>query len=157
MALVYFVIRYKINHMQNNFKFIFGCWILFVGLSLHGEKEIEAISYHQEIKPIFQANCNGCHQPAKQKGDYLMTDFDSLIEGGETGKPAVVPGKPQDSYLLSQIALDSSGNAEMPKGKNTKPLHEVEIAKIEQWIKEGARDDSPEVAGNLFTMDKKPI
>jgi WD40 repeat protein len=143
--------------MQNNFKFIFGCWILFVGLSLYGEKEVEAISYHQEIKPIFQANCNGCHQPAKQKGDYLMTDFDSLIEGGETGKPAVVPGKPQDSYLLSQIALDSSGNAEMPKGKNTKPLHEVEIAKIEQWIKEGARDDSPEGAGNLFTMDKKPI
>ncbi|OUU25933.1 MAG: hypothetical protein CBC04_05800, partial [Verrucomicrobia bacterium TMED44] len=143
--------------MQIYFKSIFGHWILFVGLSLYGEKEMKSISFHQEIKPIFQANCNGCHQPAKQKGDYLMTDFATLIEGGETGKPGIIPGKPQESYLLSQIKLDSSGNAEMPKGKNTKPLHEVEISKIEQWIKEGALDDSPEGDGSLFTMDIKPI
>jgi len=27
------------------------------------------VSFHKEVRPLFQANCNGCHQPAKAKGD----------------------------------------------------------------------------------------
>ena len=47
----------------------------------------KAVSFHKEIRPLFEANCNGCHQPAKTKGDYVMTDFASLLRGGkrETG------------------------------------------------------------------------
>ena len=56
----------------------------FANLAL--SKETQVISYHKEIKPIFQANCNGCHQPAKQKGDYLMTEFVAMLEGGEARK-----------------------------------------------------------------------
>lgn len=40
------------------------------------------VSYHTQIKPIFQAHCQGCHQPAKPLGDYVMTDFTALL-GGE--------------------------------------------------------------------------
>ena len=71
-----------------------------------GENQKPSISFHKDIKPIFQANCNGCHQPAKMKGDYLMTEFVALLEGGETGKIAIVPGKPEDSYLFDQIKLN---------------------------------------------------
>ena len=125
---------------------------LSIFLVAFGEETKKVISFDQEIKPIFRANCNGCHQPAKQKGDYLMTEFSSLLQGGETGKPAVVPGKPDESYLFHQIKLDSAGNAEMPKGKNIKPLHAFEITKIEQWIREGAIDDSPVGADVLYSM-----
>jgi len=52
------------------------------------------VSFHKEIRPLFQARCNGCHQPAKAKGDYVMTNFASLIKGGESDDPAIVPGKP---------------------------------------------------------------
>ena len=34
------------------------------------------VSYYREIRPILQANCQGCHQPAKNKGGYLMTGAD---------------------------------------------------------------------------------
>ena len=129
---------------------------LSIFLVAFGEETKKVISFDQEIKPIFRANCNGCHQPAKQKGDYLMTEFSSLLQGGETGKPAVVPGKPDESYLFHQIKLDSAGNAEMPKGKNIKPLHAFEITKIEQWIREGAIDDSPVGADVLYSMFQKP-
>ena len=48
----------------------------------HAESSAEKIiSFQKDIKPIFQANCNGCHQPAKMKGDYLMTEFVALLEG----------------------------------------------------------------------------
>ena len=98
----------------------------FANLAL--SKETQVISYHKEIKPIFQANCNGCHQPAKQKGDYLMTEFVAMLEGGESGQAAIVPGKPEESYLFSQIQRDTDGNAEMPKGKDIQALLAVEIS-----------------------------
>ena len=134
--------------------FLTFCFSLFSSFAISEEKK--ALSYHKEIKPIFQSNCNGCHQPAKQKGDYLMTEFTALLEGGETGKPAIVPGRPEESYLFSQIKLDAKGNAEMPKGRDAKPLHAAEISKIERWIREGAVDDSPEGEGSLFSMENKP-
>src|SRR5688500_13330212 len=64
------------------------------------------VSYFKKIRPIFQANCQGCHQPAKAKGGYVMTDFTKLIAGGECvedGKRAVVPKEPEASLLLQQI------------------------------------------------------
>ncbi|MCA9032773.1 MAG: hypothetical protein KDA66_18295, partial [Planctomycetaceae bacterium] len=58
------------------------------------------VSYHKDIRPIFQAHCQGCHQPAKPSGEYVMTSFAAVIKAGESGEAAVVPGKPEESYLL---------------------------------------------------------
>src|SRR4051812_4729914 len=33
------------------------------------------ISYYKQIRPILQGTCQGCHQPAKAKGKYMMTEF----------------------------------------------------------------------------------
>jgi mono/diheme cytochrome c family protein len=75
-----------------------------------GEKEKEdpnaPVSYFKKVRPIFQAQCQGCHQPAKAKGGYVMTDFAKLLEGGESvkdGKHAVVPKDPEHSLLVKQI------------------------------------------------------
>ncbi len=98
------------------------------------------VSYHAEILPILQANCQGCHQPAKASGKLDLTSFKNLLSAGESGSEEVVPGKPGDSYLLDQITPDK-GEAEMPKGKP--PLAASEIALIGRWIEEGAKDDTP--------------
>lgn len=42
-----------------------------------------SVSYYTQIRPIFQAKCHGCHQPAKPEGDYIMTHFEKMIQGGE--------------------------------------------------------------------------
>ena len=42
------------------------------------------VSYDKQIRPIFQAHCQGCHQPAKAGGGYVMTAFDRLLKGGES-------------------------------------------------------------------------
>ena len=39
------------------------------------------VSYFREVRPIFQAHCQGCHQPAKASGGYVMTNFDNLARG----------------------------------------------------------------------------
>ena len=45
-----------------------------------------AVSYYRDVRPIFQAHCQGCHQPAKPSGEYVMTDFARLLKGGESGR-----------------------------------------------------------------------
>ena len=112
------------------------------------------VSFYKHIRPIFQAQCNGCHQPAKAKGDYVMTDFAKLLKGGEEGS-AVIPGKPDESNLLKLIVPDAAGKAEMPQ--KTDPLHATQIALVKRWIAEGAKDDTPASAKAHFDMDHPPV
>ncbi len=100
----------------------------------------EGVSYFRDVRPIFQAHCQGCHQPAKPLGEFVMTAFDALVKGGESTLPAIVPGEPDESYLVDQIT-PADGKAEMPKDKD--PLTADQVAKIRQWISEGAHDDTP--------------
>jgi WD40 repeat protein/mono/diheme cytochrome c family protein len=110
------------------------------------------VSFYKEIRPILQANCTGCHQPAKAKGDYIMTDFAKLLVGGEEGG-AILPGQPDESNLL-KVSTPVGGKAEMPpKGD---PLHETQLALIRKWIGEGAKDDTPESAKSHFDMEHPP-
>ncbi len=126
---------------------------LFLLAATAGSASAEAISYYEQIRPIFQVNCHGCHQPSKAKGDYVMTSFEQLLEGGDTDV-AVVPGEPEASYLI-EVITPMDGEAEMPKGKA--PLAAGDIALITQWIQEGAKDDTPANAVERYTKDNPPV
>ncbi len=117
------------------------------------EPATDAVSYFQDVRPIFQAHCQGCHQPAKPLGEFVMTSFDSLVKGGESTLPAVVPGKPDESYLIEQIT-PADGEAAMPKEKE--PLTEDQINKIRQWIADGAKNDTPASVGQVVDAAHPP-
>ncbi len=119
------------------------------------DSAVRPVSYWNEIRPLMQASCQGCHQPAKAKGDYILTDVKRLIAGGESGEAVVLPGKPGESFLLEQITPDENGKAEMPP--RDKALHETEIALIKRWIEEGAVDDTPENAFQKYDMENPPL
>ena len=112
------------------------------------------ISYYKQIRPIFQGQCNGCHQPAKSKGDYIMTDFAKLLKGGEKGD-AIVPGDIPKSHLIELIVPDEKGKVAMPSKGD--PLHETQVELIKRWIKEGAKDDTPASAKQDYDMDHLPV
>jgi WD40 repeat protein len=115
-------------------------------LSLAEEKpsaqatEQKPVSYHADILPILQANCQGCHQPAKAGGELDLTAFKGLLAAGESGMHAVVAGKPDDSAIIEQITPDN-GEAAMPKGKPPLAANQTDL--IRRWIEEGANDDTP--------------
>jgi mono/diheme cytochrome c family protein len=111
------------------------------------------VSYFKDIRPLFQVHCQGCHQPAKAEGGYVMTAFEGLFKGGESEQAAIVPGKPEESYLIEQIT-PAEGKAAMPKDKP--PLNEDEIKRIRQWIAEGAADDTPESVRDAFDAEHPP-
>ncbi|MBM3837708.1 MAG: DUF1549 domain-containing protein [Verrucomicrobia bacterium] len=112
------------------------------------------VSFYKQIRPILQANCQGCHQPAKSKGGYVMTEFERLLAPGDSGEKPVVAGQPTASHLVKQIT-PVKGEAEMPKGKP--PLSEPEIDLIRRWIAEGAKDDTPPNARERFDNEHPPV
>lgn len=133
-----------------------------IGLAVSGQvargadepaKVPDQVSYFRDVRPIFQAQCHGCHQPAKRGGEYEMTTFVGLAKGGESGETAIVPGDPAKSALLGQIT-PKNGEAAMPKGKP--PLGETQLAIVRKWIEQGAKDDSPMSARPQYDMQHPP-
>ena len=113
------------------------------------------VSYHKQIRPLFQASCQGCHQPAKAQGAYVMTDVARMLAAGDSGAAGIVPGKPEESRLLELVTAGPDGVAEMPK--QGKPLSAVEVALVRRWIAEGATDDTPPSAAQRVDADHPPV
>ncbi len=108
-------------------------------------------SYFKDVLPILKANCQGCHNPTKTEGKLDLTTFENFAKGGKTGA-AFNPGKPEDSLVLDFIKGEKPI---MPK--NGKPLRPEEVAIIERWIKEGAKNDTPAETADPIQPDKPPI
>ena len=114
---------------------------------------VRKVSYDKQIRPIFQARCQGCHQPAKAGGGYVMTAFDRMLKGGESDEPAIVPGKPDESHLI-ELITPQNGKAEMPQDKPALSAAEIEL--ITRWIAQGASDDTPRNVRTRYDMDHPP-
>jgi WD40 repeat protein/mono/diheme cytochrome c family protein len=112
------------------------------------------VSYYKSVRPILQAQCQGCHQPAKAGGSYVMTVFDRLLAGGDSKEAAVVAGKPDDSHLV-ELIVPTGGKAEMPRDRP--PLAQVEIDTVRTWIAQGAVDDTPAAARQKYDRDHPPV
>lgn len=89
--------------------------------------------FERKIRPILVEHCYACHSAeAKEvKGGLRLDTRAGLLQGGDSG-PAIVPGKPGTSLLLSALRYEE---LEMPpQGK----LPEVVIADFAAWIARGA-------------------
>ena len=112
------------------------------------------VSFFKDIRPILQQNCQGCHQPAKTQGGYVMTEYASILKPGETGKPTIVPGNPDASYLVQEIRVRKDGSHVMPKGRDALPTIQIQL--VERWVKEGAKDDTPASAKAVLVDTEHP-
>jgi WD40 repeat protein len=116
------------------------------------------VSYYRDVRRLFQQHCQGCHQPAKPQGGYIMTSHADLLKAGDRGMPGVIPGQPDKSLLVEQIIpkdTKEGKRAAMPKGKPALALAEIE--RIKRWIAEGAKDDTPATARDTINEKNPPV
>jgi WD40 repeat protein len=117
-------------------------------------EEPKDVSYYKKIRPIFQQNCQGCHQPAKASGGLVMLTYADLLKKGDSGQFAIVPGQPGKSHLIDQVTAHNGKKAAMPpKGD---PLSDADIKLLKAWIAEGAKDDTPMTARTLVDPEHPP-
>ena len=79
--------------------------------------EVQAVDFKQDIEPIFHANCIDCHGSDEQESQFRLDRLATMLSGGNSGEPAVVPGKPDESFLLKLIRHEEPGK-EMPPGES---------------------------------------
>ncbi|MEX2026231.1 MAG: DUF1549 domain-containing protein, partial [Pirellulaceae bacterium] len=96
------------------------------------------IVFAGKVLPLLKARCTACHgdDPTKIEGGFDLTSRDGLLNGGDSGKPAVVPGKASASPLYVAVTRQNA-DLVMPPKENDR-LSADEVSAIQKWIDGGA-------------------
>ncbi len=108
------------------------------------------VSYPRDIQPIFDNYCVSCHAgtgEGAEISEYLMTDYENVMQGTKHGK-VVVAGSRMSSTLYLVVAGKTAPEIRMPphtdesfaKGRGFM-LSPDAIERIGLWIDQGAKDN----------------
>src|SRR5262249_27866574 len=95
-------------------------------------------SYDRDVRPVFAKNCTSCHQGASRSSGLDLTTYRGFKQGGNRGA-AFVEGSPDESLTIK--FLNGVMNPSMPLADPLLAGRDIET--IREWIKAGAKDDTP--------------
>ena len=100
------------------------------------------VSFKEDVQPIFQVYCAGCHQPPNGEGykasELDLTSYQGVMKGTKYG-PMVIPGDAENSNLMRLLDWRVSPQIRMPHAKKQLGLDERKT--IRTWISQGAKDN----------------
>jgi hypothetical protein len=98
-----------------------------------------AVDFNRDIRPLLSDNCFNCHGPdaATRKAELRLDDRTGALTPAKSGKPAIVPGKPDESELVHRIFTGDTDDL-MPPEDSHKKLTGAQKELLKQWIAEGA-------------------
>ncbi|MDA7874291.1 PSD1 and planctomycete cytochrome C domain-containing protein [Rhodopirellula sp.] len=103
----------------------------------------DVVNFNRDIKPILSDKCYACHGPDEGQrqggsGEGLRFDIETNAKSDLGGYAAIVPGKLDDSELVRRILSDDPDEV-MPPPEHNKNLTPTEIARLKNWISQGAQ------------------
>lgn len=106
---------------------------------LSGPALADITFFEQKIRPVLAEHCYSCHsaQAKKLKGNLYLDTKAGWQKGGDSGEPAIIPGKPEESLFIRSIQ-HLEADLEMPPKKPKLP--DSVIADLVTWVKMGAPD-----------------
>jgi mono/diheme cytochrome c family protein len=110
--------------------------------------------FKRDIQPIFQSRCYECHGEKKQKNGIRFDRKSSVFEGGDAGKPLIIPGKSAESTLVQRLITTDDDEVMPPKGER---LTADQIALIRAWIDQGAAWPEERAAATKHWAYEKPV
>jgi Protein of unknown function (DUF1553)/Protein of unknown function (DUF1549)/Planctomycete cytochrome C len=119
-----------------------AAWTLAVVTTAFHGRSVSAdsrLDFNRDVIPILSNNCFKCHGPdgENRKSGLRLDRRDVALKPAETGKIAIVPGKPDESELVRRI-LSADGDERMPPADSGKRLSDAQKQTLRQWIGEGA-------------------
>ncbi|QEG39182.1 DUF1553 domain-containing protein [Roseimaritima ulvae] len=112
-----------------------GLWA--VSSTVHGS-DPSTLDFNRDIRPILSANCFACHGPdeAHREADLRLDTYAGVFTDREYD-PVIVPGKPDESPLLSRVRSHDPDEV-MPPNEHGEQLPAEQIELLRRWIDEGA-------------------
>ena len=105
--------------------------------TLAAEQTAEEL-FVRRIAPIFHEKCIACHGGEKKiKGGFDLRTLEAVLEGGDSGDPGIVPGKPDESPLYLSVMRNDDFFEPMPE-KEADKLYAEQTEWIRAWIEGGA-------------------
>jgi len=95
--------------------------------------DLANVSFKDNVLPIFEQHCSKCHGDEKSEEGLKLIRYRTVMGGSQNG-PVIVPGDPDNSYLVELVV-----SGKMPKKGD--PLTPAEIDIIKAWITAGALDN----------------
>lgn len=93
------------------------------------------VDFERDIAPILEERCWFCHGEDEQESNLRLDLRHRMLKGGDSGLSAIVPGKPDKSYLIELI---NHNDDEMRMPPDEEKIPAEEIALLTNWIKQGA-------------------
>lgn len=102
-----------------------------------GDRGIEF--FERNIRPVLVAHCYRCHSAeAEEVKSGLRLDLRAGWQlGGDSGQPAILPGKPDESLLIRAVRHED-GVTGMPPDEGRLP--EQIVSALVEWVRMGAPD-----------------
>ncbi len=97
----------------------------------------QAVSFDDQIAPIFRKHCVLCHGDVKRESGLNLSQFSSTIAGG-SGGPVVIAQRTQSSRLF-QVITAADPSERMPPEAD--PLAAQDIESIKRWIEQGLAEN----------------
>lgn len=94
------------------------------------------VDFNTDVKPILNKKCISCHGGVKQSGGFSVLFREEALAKTESGKPAIVPGKPDESEFIRRLTINDP-EERMPY--KHEPLSKEEINTLRAWVKQGAQ------------------
>src|SRR6266852_1752163 len=81
-----------------------------------GSARADDVDFTRDVRPLLSRHCFKCHGPdEKARKSGLRLDVrEAALKGGESGEPAIVPGKADEGELVRRIFSDDEGEMMPP-------------------------------------------
>ncbi len=98
------------------------------------------VDYEREVQPLLAQRCGKCHGDEKRESGFRVDRREMLLTGGDSGEPAIAPGKSAESRLIQRVAGIDKDLVMPPKGDR---LSAAEVGILRAWIDAGAAMPEP--------------
>jgi len=89
--------------------------------------------FESKVRPLLAENCQSCHGEKKQKGGLRLDSAEAIRKGGKDG-PILVPGKPEESKIITAISYQDK-DLQMPPDDR---LSAQQVSILTEWVRMGA-------------------
>ena len=109
------------------------CLAIWISPTLATATPEQVTFFENEVRPLLANNCFECHSATAKKlqAGLRVDSLKGILRGGDSG-PAIEPGKPGESMIMSAVRYE---DFEMPPGGKLAPK---DVAILDKWISMGA-------------------
>lgn len=94
------------------------------------EPRPELVTWREDVAPLVEETCIGCHQGPDAGGDYRLSSYQEALGNGSDERPNAIAGNPESKLLVHL----SGGDHVQHLGGGDATLHAARLELLRRWV-----------------------